>query len=159
MKVLICSDTHRKNDNYMKVVEAEGPLDLMIHCGDSEGSEYLLEQVAGCPVKLVAGNNDYFSDLPGEMVFELGGKKVWLTHGHHYFIYLNTAYLVEEAISRGVHAVMYGHTHMPVVEEAGVLCINPGSLSYPRQYGRKPSYIILNIDEQGEWDLQIKYLP
>ena len=33
---------------------------------------------------------------------------------------------------------MYGHTHMPVIEnEDGILVINPGSLTYPRQRGRR----------------------
>ena len=158
MKVLICSDTHRKHDNYLSVVEKEGPFDMMIHCGDTEGGEYLINESAGCPSEIVAGNNDFFGDLPRERTLLLGGKKVWITHGHNYYVSFETAFIVEEARSRGVDVVMYGHTHKPVVEDLGVLCINPGSLSYPRQAGRHPSYIILNIDEAGMWDLQIKYV-
>ena len=41
MKVLIVSDTHKKNENYFHVLEKEKP-DLVIHCGDAEGSEYAL---------------------------------------------------------------------------------------------------------------------
>ena len=40
MRILIVSDTHRKNENFLKVVEKEAPFDLLIHCGDIEGSEY-----------------------------------------------------------------------------------------------------------------------
>ena len=158
MKVLICSDTHRRHDNFLKVVEKEGPLDLLIHLGDTEGGEYLISEAAGCLSKIVAGNNDFFGDLPRELTFELGGRKVWLTHGHNYYVMLDTAFIVEEAQARGVNVVMFGHTHRPIIEEAGVLCINPGSISYPRQSGRQPSYIILTIDENDVWDLQIKYL-
>ena len=43
MKVIIVSDTHRKNENYFKVMSMHEP-DLVIHCGDIEGSEYALEQ-------------------------------------------------------------------------------------------------------------------
>ena len=46
MKVLIVSDTHRKNDNYFKVVELHKP-DLVIHCGDAEGSEYVFDRSSG----------------------------------------------------------------------------------------------------------------
>ncbi len=158
MKVLICSDTHRRHDKFIKVVEQEGPFDLLIHCGDTEGGEYLISEVAGCPCEIVAGNNDFFGDLPREALFELGGRKVWVTHGHNYYVMLDTAFIAEEAQSRGAGVVMFGHTHRPLIEEAGVLCINPGSISYPRQHDHRPSYIILTIDENDVWDLQLKYL-
>ncbi len=32
MKILIVSDTHRKNDNYIKALEKNGPVDMVIHC-------------------------------------------------------------------------------------------------------------------------------
>ncbi len=158
MKVLICSDTHRKHDNYMKVVEEESPVDLLIHCGDTEGGEYLISKVVNCPCKIVAGNNDFFGELPRDISFELGGRKIWVTHGHNYYVGLGTSFIVEEARARGASVVMFGHTHRPIIEEGEVLCICPGSLSYPRQPDRRPSYIILTIDENGRWDLQLKYL-
>ncbi len=36
MKVLIVSDTHRRNDNYIKVLERVAPVDMVGHCGDIE---------------------------------------------------------------------------------------------------------------------------
>ena len=49
MKILIVSDTHRKNDNYLKVLQMVGPLDMVVHCGDAEGSEDVLkEEMFGC---------------------------------------------------------------------------------------------------------------
>ena len=41
MKILIVSDTHKKNENYFKVLEMHHP-DMVIHCGDAEGSESAL---------------------------------------------------------------------------------------------------------------------
>ena len=158
MRVLICSDTHRKHDNYMNVIEKEGPFDFLIHCGDTEGGEYLISEAAGCKSEIVMGNNDFFSALPRESVFTLGGRKVWVTHGHNYYVSLNTAIIQEEAMLKGANVVMFGHTHKPIIEEGNVLCINPGSLSYPRQSNRKPSYIILEIDQNDRWNLEIKYL-
>ena len=159
MKVLICSDTHRKHENYIKAVESEAPLDLVIHCGDTEGGEYFISQAANCPTQIVMGNNDFFSNLPREAVFKLGGKSVWVTHGHNYYVSLNTAIIKEEAMARGANVVMFGHTHRPFMEEEeGVLCLNPGSLSYPRQSNHRPSYMILNIDEKSMWNVEIKYL-
>ena len=131
---------------------------MLIHCGDTEGGEYLISTAAGCRCEIVTGNNDYFSDLPREAVFHLGGKKVWVTHGHNYYVSLNTSIIKEEAQMKGADVVVFGHTHKPLMEEGQVLCINPGSLSYPRQSDRRPSYIIVNIDRENKWHLETKYI-
>ena len=53
--------------------------------------------------------------------------------------------------SRGKDIVMFGHTHKPYLDtEDGITILNPGSLSYPRQEGRRSSYMIMTIDEAGE---------
>lgn len=159
MKVLIVSDTHRHNENFVKAVERTAPIDLVVHCGDIEGSELFISQAAGCPVQMVAGNNDFFSELPGELTFKIGALQVWVTHGHHYYVSMGTEFIIEEAKARGVDVVMYGHTHRPSIEyRAGIVVLNPGSLSYPRQDGRRPSYIVMETDRFGEWHFNIRYL-
>jgi len=159
MKVLIVSDTHRHNENFVKAVERTAPIDLVVHCGDIEGSELFISQAAGCPVQMVAGNNDFFSELPGELTFKIGVLQVWVTHGHHYYVSMGTEFIIEEARARGVDVVMYGHTHRPSIEySAGIVALNPGSLSYPRQDGRRPSYIVMETDRFGEWHFDIRYL-
>lgn len=159
MKILIVSDTHRNNANFMKVVEKTGPLDMVIHCGDVEGSELLISKAAGCPVEMVQGNNDFFSELPKEKEFMLGQYRVWLTHGHNYYVSMNNEIIKQEARVREVDIVMCGHTHKPVVDIGRDLTlINPGSISYPRQENRKPSYIIMEIDNAGEAHYTINYL-
>ena len=159
MKVLIVSDTHRHNENYLKVLQKVAPVDMVVHCGDIEGSEYLIAESAGCPVQMVMGNNDFFSDLPREKEFYIGKYKVWLTHGHNYYVSMSNEYLKNEAHERGVDIVMYGHSHRPQIERDGdIIAINPGSLTYPRQEGRKPSFIIMDIDRSGEAHFTINYL-
>ena len=39
MKILIVSDTHRRDGNLLEVIEKTAPFDMMIHLGDTEGSE------------------------------------------------------------------------------------------------------------------------
>lgn len=159
MKVLIVSDTHRRNDNYIRVLERVAPVDMVVHCGDIEGSEYLIAEAAGCPVQMVVGNNDFFSDLPREKEFLIGQYKVWLTHGHNYYVSMSSETLKREARAKGVDIVMFGHTHKPVIEiEPGLTAVNPGSLTYPRQEGRRPSYIVMDIDRKGEAHFTINYL-
>ena len=53
MRVLIVSDTHRQINNYLKVLKRVSPIDMVIHCGDIEGSEHLISERAGCPVEMV----------------------------------------------------------------------------------------------------------
>ena len=159
MRVLIVSDTHRQNDNFLRVVERERPIDLVIHCGDSEGSEYLICESSGCPVHIVCGNNDFFSELPREKEFMLGKYKVWLTHGHNYYVSMDNHTIKTEARARGVDIVMYGHSHRPIVDyDKEIIAVNPGSLTYPRQEGRKPSFIIMEIDDCGEAHFTINYV-
>lgn len=159
MKILIVSDTHRRNENFLRVVEKVGPLDMVVHCGDVEGSEYIISKAAGCPVEMVQGNNDFFSDLPREKEFMIGRYKVWLTHGHHYYISMNYEMIKEEARIREIDIIMCGHTHKPLIDiEKDVTVLNPGSLSYPRQEGRKPSYIIMEIDQEGLAHFTLNYL-
>lgn len=159
MKILVVSDTHRRHDNYFKALELEKPLDMVIHCGDAEGSEYLIEEAAGCPLLIVLGNNDFFSNLPREIETEIGGKKVLVTHGHNYYISMGSEQLKDEARSRGMDIVFFGHTHRPVVDrEKDLIAVNPGSLSYPRQDGKRPSYVVMEGSAEEGFSFQIRFL-
>lgn len=158
MKVLIVSDTHRKNASFYDVLEIEQP-DMVIHCGDAEGAEFEFREVADCPVEVVLGNNDFFSALPGELTLDIGPYKVWVVHGHNYFVSMGRENLKEEAAVRGADIVLFGHTHRPVIDTEGeVIAVNPGSLSYPRQEGRKPSYAVMVLDENDKISFSIEYL-
>lgn len=159
MKVLIVSDTHRHNENFFTVMEKVGPVDMVVHCGDVEGAEAIITEAAGCPVEMVQGNNDFWSGMPREKEFFIGDYKVFLTHGHNYYVSMNYEMIKQEARAREADIVMCGHTHKPVIDIGGrVTVINPGSLSYPRQEGRKPSYIIMEIDKEGKPHYTLNYL-
>lgn len=159
MKVLIVSDTHGRDGKLEEAVRREAPFDMLIHCGDVEGREFYIEALAECPCCIVAGNNDFFSDLPREQEIELAGRRIMVTHGHYYGVSMDVYGLLEEARSRNCQAVMFGHTHRPVaITRDGILAINPGSLSYPRQEGRKPSYAVLYAEHGKDFKVSIEYL-
>lgn len=159
MKILIVSDTHGRDSNLEAVVAEEAPFDYLIHCGDVEGREFFIEALAECPCTIVSGNNDFFSDMPREEEIELAGRKIFVTHGHSYGVSMDLYSLVDEAEDRGCDIVMFGHTHRPVVtEKDGILVINPGSLAYPRQEGRRPSYAVMEAEEGEEISVEIRYL-
>ena len=159
MKILIVSDTHRRDTNLEKVLAVEKPIDWLIHLGDVEETEGRIQSMVDCPVDIVSGNNDFFWDLPKEKDIMLGKYRALLTHGHYYYVSLDTKMLAREARARGFDIAMFGHTHRPKLENRdGLILLNPGSLSYPRQEGRKPSYIVMEIDENGQANFEIKYL-
>ena len=161
MKILVVSDTHRKDDNLKLVLSEECPLDMLIHLGDAEGSEHFIPEWVNpeCRMEMVLGNNDFFSRLDREREIDIAGHKAFITHGHYYGVSMGPEGLVDEAKSRGCDIAMYGHTHRPFLDVIdGVTVLNPGSLSYPRQEGRRPSYMIIHVDADGKMDYQQKYL-
>ncbi|MDD7740314.1 MAG: metallophosphoesterase [Fusicatenibacter sp.] len=159
MRILVVSDTHGHTTNLEKVIHKVGEIDALVHCGDIEGSEDYIESLVDCPCYMVAGNNDWFSELRREMEVDFDDYRVWITHGHNYGASMGTEHLREEAEARGINVVMYGHTHRPLIEQEGNLSIvNPGSLSYPRQMGRKPSFLIMEIDREHDLHFTISYL-
>lgn len=159
MKVLVVSDTHRKHENLEIVLEREQPIDLLIHLGDAEGCEDYIAAIAECPMEIVSGNCDFFSKLPSEYEIEVGNYKVFITHGHYYYVNEGVEDIKKEAEGRGCDMVMFGHTHRPIIDYGKhVIAMNPGSLSYPRQDGKKPSYIIGELNEQGNGNFEIRYL-
>ena len=164
MKILIVSDTHRRNGNLQEVIEQTAPFDMLIHLGDGEGSEELitswcLEQNQNCEVHMVLGNNDFFSCLDREKEISIGPYRAFLTHGHFYSVSVGPERLEEEARSRGVDIAMFGHTHKPFLEDRnGITVLNPGSLSFPRQEGRRPSYMSMEVDGSGKASFQICFL-
>lgn len=161
MKVLIVSDTHRQGDNFYRALEQASPVDLVIHCGDIEGQELEFEnavrRINDCPFVAVAGNNDFFSSLKTDAELLLVSHRALVTHGHNYYISVSNEFLKQEAKARGFDMVFYGHTHRPVIDEkSGILAVNPGSLSYPRQEGRKPTYALMEIGDEGKASVEIR---
>ena len=45
-----------------------------------------------------------------------------------------------------------------IKEIEGITFVNPGSLTHPRQMGRLPSFVIMDIDDNGEAHFTINYL-
>lgn len=159
MKILVVSDTHGHTKNLERVLEKVGDIDLFIHCGDLEGGEDYIRALVEVPCYMVAGNNDWFSDLQREMEISVDDYRIWITHGNNYGVSMGPERLLEEAAARNVDVVMYGHTHRPLIEyQDNIVIVNPGSLSYPRQNGRKPSYLIMEIDRDHEAHYTINYL-
>lgn len=150
MRVLIVSDTHGRHTALDRALQEAGEIDMFIHLGDIEGGEEYINAVIDCEKHMVKGNNDFFSDIPREEEFDIGKYRVFISHGHPYYVSLDPEYIRKEGEERNADIVMFGHTHKPFFEQKeGVTVLNPGSLSYPRQEGRKGSYMIMTLDDDG----------
>ena len=161
MRVLVISDTHGYHEPLIDIMAEDGPFDTLIHCGDLEGEEQAIMNLTGpeCACVMVAGNNDFFSGLPKEKIIDIEGHRILITHGHTYYVSMGTTILKDEAAARDVEIVMFGHTHKPVVDMTGpVIAVNPGSLTYPRQYERRRSYIIMTVEKNTPPSFEICYL-
>lgn len=159
MRVMIVSDTHGRHRALEDALEQEGKIDLLLHLGDVEDGEHYIEAIVQYPTHIIAGNNDYFSYLSKEKEIKIGKYRVFMTHGHEYYVSMNTKRLRQEAVARGVDIVMFGHTHKPYIDTEGdVMVINPGSLSYPRQEGRQGTYVMMEINASGEVFFELKYV-
>ena len=101
----------------------------IIHAGDVGDPEILkeLEQIA--PVTAVRGNVDtaaWARTLPETNVLEIGGVSIYVLH--------NVQELDLDPGAAGFAAVIFGHSHRPVIERRkGVIFFNPGSAG-PRRF-------------------------
>ena len=100
---------------------------------------------------MVSGNNDYNLDLPAQDIFNIGDYEVLVVHGHTFYVYRGVERLKQYALQNNIDIVMFGHTHKPYIEiDEDVTILNPGSVSYPRQPDHMPTFLIMEIDDEGE---------
>lgn len=123
----VISDTHGLLRP--QAIEALRGSDLIIHAGDVGKPELLGELRALAPTFAVRGNvdcGDWALLLPMTDVVDLGGPKAYVLH--------NIADLERDPRAAGLAAIVYGHSHKPVIEtREGVLYLNPGSAG-PRRF-------------------------
>ena len=160
MKILVVSDTHGRAEPLKTVIHAVKPFDYLFHAGDVEGMEDEIRREASVPCVFARGNNDYFSNLKLWEVFSAGGYRFLITHGHRMGVHGSAEALRAKAKELRCGVAVFGHTHFPLLDESDpeLTLLNPGSLSFPRQPGREPSYAIIEIDRFGKIHYTINYL-
>ena len=158
-KVIIISDSHGNLDNVRKIVEKDKNYDMVIHLGDLIGQDDLLKEICKCEIKCVRGNCDLMSENPLFDVVEVEKNKIFITHGHCFGVNFGVEKLCYAAEEEGCKIAMYGHTHYPENSVyGGIIVVNPGSVSQPRQLNHKPTYGILTVDDSGKLDVRIQYV-
>ncbi len=103
--------------------------DFIVHAGDIGDPGILEELSAIAPVTAVRGNND--REAWAEKINETESLQIG-----EFFLYAihDLAQLDIDPAAAGVHAVVSGHSHRPLIEDRdGVLFVNPGSAG-PRRF-------------------------
>lgn len=138
----VLSDTHfpRFADEIpTNVLKRFKSVDLILHAGDMIGITALKPlQALGVPIIGVYGNNDYESVKKRynyAELFEVGGWRIGLTHGHIGDPELRTAERAYNIFKDDdCDLVVYGHKHEAGIERKGkTLLFNPGSCTDVRQ--------------------------
>lgn len=84
--------------------------------------------------------DEMISEFPfnNHVELEIGNKKYYFTHGHHEN---------KDNIPEAIDVLVYGHFHTGFIEEVnGVICVNSGSITLPKN-DTPHSYLIIN--EEG----------
>jgi len=130
MKILVISDTHFRTDIAEALIERLNP-DYTLHLGDmADDCKHLEKTFPSKKIVSVRGNNDFFDkDYPFERTFDIEGVRIFMCHGHEYSVKFTMDELISKANEESAKIALYGHTHIPHIEERGELTImNPGSL-------------------------------
>lgn len=131
----LLSDSHGDIPRTRRGLEVllERRVSLIVHCGDL-GSEGVIDQLAGLPVRIVLGNVDPWSlgryaELVGlpradrALRLEIAGRRIGITHGH-------LADEVEALVAEGPDFLIHGHTHRIRDETMGrTRFLNPGAVT------------------------------
>ncbi len=103
-----------------------------------QGDEPLPEDCPGAPVLV----------LPRQIV-KACGYSILLVHGHRHSVEVGLDMLVDSARAMDCDIAVYGHTHVPVVENfAHILAVNPGSAARPRGQSNA-GFAIIELDARS----------
>lgn len=150
MKLLIISDSHGHTESPISVIEKiKDKINVIIHLGDYEkDGEEIKQRYPQKEFFAVSGNCDYGTALPDTAVVCIGGKRLFLTHGHRYNVKFGLERILYAAEQAEADICLFGHTHIPLIEYSnGIVFMNPGSICHPRGTSIK-TYGIIDIDEK-----------
>ena len=171
MRVGVISDTHNPSvgaEPPPEVISAFNGVDAIIHAGDIYVPSCLdwLEEIAPVYAVELEAEAQFKEDVrvvERTRVLEFEGHTIGITHdllvpgmaqevtefsplSKHFPEGADLSAALEKVFDANVGIVIFGHTHYPVVEEFhGVLMVNPGSPSLPKQLRRLGQVAILEL--------------
>lgn len=154
LSIGVVSDTHvyRRGARRLppEVVElfARFGVELILHAGDVNTASVLAGLATVAPVIAVTGNNDdaeLHELIPASVEFQVGRFRFAMLHGHGG----KTARAEARRFVGKVDCVVYGHSHMPLIEREGeTILFNPGSAT-DRRWGDHFGVGLIFVSEDG----------
>lgn len=158
VRIIVIGDTHISDFNELppEMLKAILSADLVLHVGDFTSKNILDEliKLKGSQFVGVYGNADPLSirnQVLEKEIIEVNGKKIGITHPAVGGTYENTKKKVLRKFKDdNVDAIIYGHTHDPLIEEFnGIILVNPGKGYLEKEYfGAPTSFAILSLDNK-----------
>jgi putative phosphoesterase len=101
----------------------------------------------GLTFRYVWGNCDFGGYPVLKTIFDVCGKRIFMTHGHRYSVKSDRQRIIYAAKEAEADICLFGHTHEPDnFEIGGIHFLNPGSVNLPRGLSSCPSYGVIDID-------------
>lgn len=97
-------------------------------------------------------NLNFLQSLPDSIEKKIDNKKFYLTHSlpNNTTSYIRSLHDLDSINSKIYDYYCFGHTHVPLISfHYGFCVLNPGSIGQPRDYTQKPSFIIVNTENQS----------
>lgn len=147
MKVLVLSDSHGHARRIKEILDSDS-FGAVIFLGDVvRDTERITKPTLYC----VKGNCDMFELEPDERIIDIGGKLIFITHGHNYHVKSGYGAFINAALAKGVDIALCGHTHIQHFERVGELIVaNPGAVA-------GGNYGVLTIDKNIDFELRSIY--
>ena len=138
MKILVLSDSHGNVAAMQRCVEQIQPQHVLFLGDRLRDAEHLQELFPVLPMDTVPGNCDFGSLDEPERLIELDGVRILMMHGHTRDVKNSGMSAYYAAKEMGADILLYGHTHMSLVDYDGTLyTMNPGAIGerYRSSYG------------------------
>lgn len=159
MKIGVISDTH----GYLhpKVFEIFSGVSHILHAGDIDCEEVMIELRVIAPVTAVHGNMDdhqLAARYPEKQIVQLKGVRIGLIHGDGFPTQKRLPHLKNAFGGEKLQVIVFGHTHRPEIRRReGVLFFNPGAAG-KGEFIKAPSVGILRVKGGGDVQAEVRYL-
>lgn len=149
MRIAVISDSHGHGSIVDRIIRREKQAEIIIFLGDiTSDIEDFTYEYTDKRFFIVSGNCDRFSQYPYSTVADIGGVKIFITHGHTLGVKGGDGALRQAAKQSNCQIALYGHTHIPNIKyEDGLYVVNPGSCARSRDGGN--SYAVIDIRDNG----------
>ena len=162
MRIGLIADTHvtRRGRLWPQVFTAFDGVDAILHAGDVWSPELVDELGELAPVRVARGNGDAMVEderFEERCVMRFGGVKVGMLHEFPSPAWQPADFVLDQARRRfggdAPEVIVCGHTHIEAAHcLEGLLCVNPGSPTQPRNKSLRLGTIgFLHINEGHAW--------